>query len=188
MRAAYEAADDRRAVAEAFLRACAVAMTSLDVAAAVELLVRGGDFRISVAHPDDGREFFAALDEAFSDHWEHHGRPFEEWWERRSATPNYDPTLWFLVRDGDEIAAVARSEANRNGGGYVGHLGVRRPWRKRGLGLAMLHRVFGECYARGITRIGLGVDAESLTGATRLYERAGMKVKEHFVRYEKSFA
>jgi hypothetical protein len=59
MRAAYEAADDRRAVAEAFLRACAVAMTSPDVAAALESLVRVGDFRISVAHPDDGREFFS---------------------------------------------------------------------------------------------------------------------------------
>jgi hypothetical protein len=59
MRAAYEAANDRRAVAEAFLRACAVAMTSPEVAAAVESLVRAGDFRISVAHPDDGREFFS---------------------------------------------------------------------------------------------------------------------------------
>jgi hypothetical protein len=57
MLAAYEAADDRRAVAEAFLRACAVAVTSADVAAAVESLVRVGDFRISVAHPDDGREY-----------------------------------------------------------------------------------------------------------------------------------
>ncbi len=59
MRALYEAADDRRAVAETFLRACAVAMSSPEVAAAMESLVRVGDFRFSVTHPDDRREFFS---------------------------------------------------------------------------------------------------------------------------------
>src|SRR5262249_16777767 len=57
MRAAYEAAGDRGRVAEAFLRACARAMTAPQVAESVELLVRAGSFRVSVSHPDDGREF-----------------------------------------------------------------------------------------------------------------------------------
>ena len=64
-------------------------------------------------------------------------------------------------------------------------LGVRRPWRKKGIGLAILHRIFGEFYSRGVRIVGLGVDAESLTGATRLYQRAGMSVKNHYVRYER---
>jgi GNAT superfamily N-acetyltransferase len=62
---------------------------------------------------------------------------------------------------------------------------VRRPWRKHGLGLALLHHAFGEFYRRGTREIGLGVDAQSLTGATRLYERAGMHALLHYDSYEK---
>jgi hypothetical protein len=58
MQAAYEAADDRRGVAEAFFRACAEAVATPEAADALELLERASGFRISVAHPDDGREFF----------------------------------------------------------------------------------------------------------------------------------
>jgi hypothetical protein len=34
-------------------------------------------------------------------------------------------------------------------------------------------------------RIGLGVDADSLTGATRLYEKAGMRVERRYELWEK---
>ena len=60
--------------------------------------------------------------------------------------------------------------------GYVGLLGVRRPWRRKGLGEALLLRSFQAFRERGWTRGTLGVDASSPTGATRLYERAGMRV------------
>ena len=60
--------------------------------------------------------------------------------------------------------------------GYVNLLGVRRPWRKQGLGEALLLHSFGVFRERGYTRATLGVDASSPTGATRLYERAGMRV------------
>ena len=60
-----------------------------------------------------------------------------------------DPSLWFIVREGDEIAAVLRGEPNRFDAGWVGAIGVRKPWRKRGLGLALLHHAFGEFYRRG---------------------------------------
>ena len=49
-------------------------------------------------------------------------------------------------------------------------------WRKRGLGLALLRQAFAEFYRHGWTQVGLDVDSESETGATRLYERAGMRV------------
>ena len=45
-----------------------------------------------------------------------------------------------------------------------------------GVGEALLRRAFYDLHARGLRRVGLGVDAESPTGATRLYERAGMTV------------
>jgi mycothiol synthase len=138
---------------------------------------------------EDAHAFHAATIEAFQDHWDWHGVPFEEWWElRRGQQADADGPLWFLVRDGDEIAAVARNEANRNGGGYVGALGVRRPWRGQGLGKALLHRTFGEFWGRGVPRVTLGVDAENPTGATKLYESVGMEVESAAVVFEKALA
>jgi len=69
--------------------------------------------------------------------------------------------------------------------GWIGTLGVRRPWRKRGLGQALLLHSFGEFYKRGTKTIGLGVDAQNPTGATRLYQRVGMQAASEFITYEK---
>jgi ribosomal protein S18 acetylase RimI-like enzyme len=70
----------------------------------------------------------------------------------------------------------------------VGAIGVRKQWRRRGLGLALLLHAFGEFYRRGQPRIGLGVDAQNPTGATRLYERAGMHVAYEAIAFEKALA
>jgi mycothiol synthase len=134
---------------------------------------------------EDARAFHATLDESFQDHWEHHGRTFDEWWERHVKSPNFDTSLWFLIRDGDEIAAVTRNEANRNGGGYIGAIGVRRPYRGKGYAKALLQRSFAEFFDRGIPRVTLGVDASNPTGATHLYERVGMHVEAENVVFEK---
>lgn len=53
------------------------------------------DLGIETLDPGDVEEFHAALDDAFRDHWEHHGSPFEEWWERHRRNPNLDLSLWF---------------------------------------------------------------------------------------------
>ena len=135
---------------------------------------------------EDARAFHDALTEAFADEWNFVHVPFEKWRELRLVKdPDYDPTLWFVVRDGEEIAAVMRNEPDRSGAGFVGALGVRRPWRQRGLGRALLQHAFGEFYRRGKRRVTLGVDAENPTGATRLYERAGMHVAFEAVTYGK---
>jgi mycothiol synthase len=152
---------------------------------AVELDGRPGvpDVPIESVHERDLRSFYDALDESFQDHWEHHSSTFEEWWGRHSANPGLDLSLWFLVRDGEEVVAVARNEANRNGGGYVGALGVRRPWRGRGYAKALLLHTFREFYDRGTRRVTLGVDSENPTGATHLYEKVGMTVEQESVVY-----
>jgi mycothiol synthase len=143
---------------------------------------------LDVFHEDDAQGFHAAMIESFQDHWEWHGEPFDEWWAmRRGQDADANGPLWFLVRDGDEIAAVARNEA-REGGGYVGLLGVRRAWRGRGLAKALLYRTFAEFWSRGLTRVSLGVDAESPTGATKLYESVGMHVETEMAVFEKSLA
>ena len=135
--------------------------------------------------PAFAREFHAALDEAFTDHWEHQPSTFDEWWERQTARPDHDPSLWFLVRDGDDVAAATRNDPERSGGGWIGAIGVRRAWRGRGLAKALLIHSFREFHRRGQRRVGLGVDSENPTGATKLYESVGMAVDSEEVVWEK---
>ena len=125
-----------------------------------------------------------ADNEAFRDHWGSHDRTYEDWTHGKFGNPNFDPTLWMVAWDGNEVAGFSQNRF-RKGIGWIGTLGVRRPWRKKGLGLALLQHSFGEFYKRGKNVIGLGVDASNPTGATRLYQRAGMIVASEFVTYEK---
>lgn len=131
----------------------------------------------------DERAVFEAVEESFADHWGHVPRSYEQWSERFSRS-DFDPSLWLLVVDGDQIAGVALN-ARRPDGGWVGTLAVRRPWRGKGLGTALLHQTFGEFYRRGERSVGLGVDAQSLTGARQIYERAGMRPVTQAAYYHK---
>ena len=130
--------------------------------------------------------------EAFSDHFGYIVQPFDVGFPRFvhhfTETENYDPSIWYVAWDGDEVAGISlgRPHAYEDPEmGWVSTLGVRRAWRKRGLGLALLQHSFGEFYKRGMRKVGLGVDAGSLTGALRLYEKAGMHVARQFDKYEK---
>jgi mycothiol synthase len=132
----------------------------------------------------EAEAFHAALDEAFAEEWGHEPDGDIDWRsirERRSRSRS----LWFSVKDGDAIAAAAVIEEERWGVGWVHSIGVRPAWRRRGLGEALLRHAFAELYSRGRTGIGLGVDVENPTGATRLYERVGMHVASSFVYFEK---
>jgi GNAT superfamily N-acetyltransferase len=135
----------------------------------------------------DDRAVYEAVQESFADHWGHTREPYERWRkhtvERREW---FNPALWFLATSGDEIAGVALcSDYAEMGQGWVNTVGVRRPWRRTGVALALLHHAFAEFRARGRTSAALGVDAQSLTGATRVYEKAGMHVKHRFALFEK---
>jgi mycothiol synthase len=140
---------------------------------------------VSTFRPEDARGFHQALGESFEDEWGFHQPPFEEWKRERLDAPETDTSLWFVVRDGEEIAAVARCDPKREGGGWIGALGVRKPWRRRGIGLALLQHAFVEFHRRGESHVGLGVDTQNPSGATHLYERAGMRVINEDVVYEK---
>ena len=159
---------------------------AIDLEAAPEMSPLPDGCVLETFRTEDARAFYETLDAAFQDHWEHHSVGFESWWEGRQGAPDFDPTLWFLVRDGDDVAAVIRNDPDRNGGGYVGALGVAQAWRGKGLGRALLLRTFAEFFLRGMPRVTLGVDAESPTGATRLYESVGMSVENAAVVYEKA--
>lgn len=85
--------------------------------------------------------------------------------------------MWYLAEKDGEIAGACLNMLSRVEDpemGWVSQLGVRRAYRKQGLGLALLRIAFREFARRGKKRVGLGVDTGSLTGALKLYETAGM--------------
>jgi mycothiol synthase len=132
----------------------------------------------------DDRAVYETISEAFDDMWGHLRRTYADWREHTVERPDFDPTIWTIVEaQGAPVAAICCYQFGERG--HIRNLGVRRPWRQRGLGQALLQQAFGLFWARGITAIDLGVDAESLTGAMRLYERAGMRVAREFLRWEK---
>lgn len=133
----------------------------------------------------DALEFHAAHQEAFADHWDHSPRDFESWSNSHLGSERFDPTLWCVVRAEDEIAAGTICTGDTYGGGFISALFTRRPWRKQGVGAALLDHSFGRFWAQGEHSVGLGVDAASDTGAFRLYERAGMAPALGWVMYEK---
>jgi mycothiol synthase len=136
----------------------------------------------------DAQVVYETHQESFEDSWEHHRDPFEEWEHWLRGSDAFDPTLWFLAEDRGEPAGVALCKPHdaEEGFGWVSVLGVRRPWRRRGLGRALLLHAFHEFRRRGFSGVGLGVDASSLTGAVRLYENAGMRVARRSDIYEKT--
>jgi mycothiol synthase len=125
--------------------------------------------------------------EAFAGHWEFVPEPLDEWLSWRTERSDYDPALWQLAWNGDEIAGAVLC-FGPSGLGWVLDLAVGARWRKRGLGLALLRAGFRELYRHGRPRIGLEVDSENETGATRLYERAGMRVTRRYATFEKAMA
>ena len=139
---------------------------------------------VRAMRPDhDERLAHATVEEAFADHWGHVPRSFEDWEQAVLQSEGFDPALTFMAFDGNEVAGVV---VNRHRDiAWVWQLAVRRAWRQRGLGLALLLHSFNEFYQRGDRAVGLGVDAQSLTGATRLYEKAGMHVTKRYDTYEK---
>ncbi|MBN1304480.1 MAG: GNAT family N-acetyltransferase [Anaerolineales bacterium] len=130
--------------------------------------------------------------EAFRDHFGYIEEPFEAGFERfmhfNTGYTDFDPGIWYLAMDGDEIAGMCLCRPcaiDDPEMGYVNILGVCCPWRKRGLGLAFLQHAFGEFYRRGYHKAGLGVDSQNLTRALRFYKKAGMHVHQQFDMYEK---
>ena len=134
--------------------------------------------------PDvDEPEIHAAVEDAFRDVWGRPASSFERFLANRPSR-RAQADLWLVARSGGEIAGVSIGKL-LDKTGVIDNVGVRRRWRGQGLGLALMHASFWAFYRRGITDVRLNVDAESLTGATRLYERAGMHVASKHALYEK---
>jgi mycothiol synthase len=113
----------------------------------------------------------ALISEAFRAHWRARYVPIDEWRERHLGRGR---SVWLVARAGGEMAGalVGWVEGEL---GRVDELGVRDPWRKRGIGEALLRRAFAQFAHMGAANADLVVDSENETGATELYERVGMR-------------
>lgn len=129
--------------------------------------------------------------EAFKDHWggfDDSDERLKSWME----SPTFDPTLWVIAWDGDEVAggiinSISHEENAAIGvqRGWLNSVFTRRPWRKRGLANALMALSLRAIKERGMDYGVLGVDAENPTGALGLYERNGFKVLERSTAWRK---
>jgi mycothiol synthase len=135
----------------------------------------------------DEQATFQADEEASQDKGYHEPFDYAAWSKRMGIDgPRFDPSLWFLACEGDQIAGVSLNVYDSSShSGWIDHLGVRAAWRKRGIGKALLLYSFGEFYRRGVRCIKLRVDAQSKTNATHLYESVGMLVTQQYHIYKK---
>lgn len=147
----------------------------------------------AMAHTeDDLRATYATVKDAFKDHYGYVERDFEvalkNWRAWVENDPNFTPELFRLAMAGDEIAGFSLNWPGLPGDpdlGWIGTLGVRRQYRRRGLGRALLLHSFRELYKIGKRTVGLGVDADSLTGAVKLYTDNGMRIARRTDHFEK---
>ena len=141
---------------------------------------------------DQYRTIWLGAAEAFRDHW---GQA--EWveaeWEQFNADPdNEDPFLWRIGWAGDEVAGVVTTTVPAKENAlhgrarvYVSAVAVRRPWRRRGLARALLTGSLVAAREAGFTSANLGVDTDSPTGATALYESLGFVPDKTFTTWRK---
>ena len=141
--------------------------------------------------PEDHRPIWEADTEAFLDHWEAPVR-HEADFVHTFGHPDVDTSLWQVAWDGDEVAGSVMNGIYRQENAQVGldvgwldHVSVRRAWRGRGLGSALIVRSLAILRERGMSVASLGVDAENPTGAVGLYERYGFRRHQTWVTYRK---
>jgi len=124
------------------------------------------------------------VEDAFADVGDDRPRKDFATWAAGMLDPErFDADLYLVAEQQGEVVAVCLAQP-MPAAGYVRQLAVRRAHRGRGLGLALLQESFRRHATRGWPATVLGVDAANATGATRLYERAGMRVVEAFTRWD----
>lgn len=146
---------------------------------------------LRTVQPDDHRRIWDANVEAFVDHWEAGERTeadYRAWFD----DPETDTALWRVAWDGEEVAGLSMNtiyaEENERLGiraGWLEQVSVRRPWRRRGLGAAVIAASLQAFRERGMDEAMLSVDAAHPTGALALYERLGFTRRRAFRIYRK---
>jgi len=157
-------------------------------------MIRRLDESLPVIPPPSGYQIrpLAGLDEvdawvalfnaAFADHWEHYDATAEER-QIEMARPRYRPDLDLVAVAPDGILAAFCScglsdldDGSREA--WIELVGPHPAHRRQGLARAALAAALAALRDDGLTEAKLGVDAESPTGATSLYEALGFTVAQ----------
>lgn len=143
--------------------------------------------------PEHYRQVWEADVEAFSDHWGGLAGG-DEMFQRFFSGQSFEPDLWRVAWDGDQVAGMVSNlvmrEFNQATGarrGLLSGVSVRRPWRGRGLARALVSQSLVTLRNRGMTEAILGVDADNPTGALGVYEANGFAVHTRERSYRKPF-
>jgi mycothiol synthase len=141
--------------------------------------------------PDRYQQLWDADVEGFQDHWggfDASPAAFRRW----TDSPEFDPTLYVIAFDGDEIVGGCINGISPEENAALGvqrawlhQVFTRRPWRRRGVARATIARSLSLFRERGMNEAALGVDAENPTGALGLYESLGFRVTERFIAHRK---
>jgi mycothiol synthase len=124
--------------------------------------------------------------EAFSDHWGHEPIGIDEWAGYTVSSEVFRGDLSLVALDGDQVAAYLLAYDGPDNHLYIGQVGTRQGWRKRGLATALVAQALAAAAADGKTTATLGVDADSPTGAVGVYERLGFTARHSpYAVYEK---
>lgn len=143
--------------------------------------------------PDQIRQIWDASQEAFRDHWGY-ADPTEEDYQNWLTSPEFQPELWQVAWDGDQVAGMIMNfimpEDNKTfqrKRGWTEGISVRRPWRRIGLARALLARSMKMHRDLGMTETALGVDVENPNGAFKLYASMGYQTIRVNTVYRKPF-
>jgi len=135
---------------------------------------------VKPAFPSQYRQVWDADVEAFQDHWGATIPPESEFQEWISNKNYFQPYLWQIAWDGNEIAGIVLNfinlTENQERGrlrGYTEGISVRRPWRGKGIAKALICRSMKMMKALGMEEVALGVDSENISSATKIYYDLG---------------
>lgn len=117
--------------------------------------------------------------EAFAEHFLFERRAFAEWRRRHLEAPHAEPGLWCLAWDGAQLTGFIIVTAIGEEA-IIDSLAVRKSWRGRGIGRALLMATFATLRDRGAAVARLYVDAANVTDAVHVYTAAGMHVARRF--------
>jgi mycothiol synthase len=132
----------------------------------------------------DARSFHEIETDAFRGQWGTSPVPFEQWTERIQGDA-FRPEMWLIAEcDGREAGVLVGRGWDKEA--WVSSLGVREEFRGRGIGGALLQHVFHVFKEHGYDGVALNVDSDNPTGATRLYEAQGMRVRRRWLVYDKA--
>ena len=142
---------------------------------------------------DQWRTILDAENEAFRDHWGHREMPKSDY-QRTFGQTEVDTSLWVVAWDGHQVAGVVQNwiwpEENERLNikrGWLEHISVRRPWRRRGLARAITAASLVKLRDAGLDEAMLGVDSENPNGALGLYEGLGFVMRSRAAAYRREF-